>query len=169
MRPLEERDAGLVSELRLALPGGACLSMERMAIELAEGGEMLGFVEYADESPGEGWATFGVMAMREGKRGWGYGSEAVRLLEEHLGGERKRFRAAVSKELGLALYFWLRQGYQPAEPEQQAAWQGGGTADMIWMVGGENPGRRTENLEPRTQSQGKQGEEQDEGRISAYR
>ena len=48
------------------------------------------------------------------RRGWGHGSEAVRLLEEQLGREgAKRVRARVPVANGLALYFWLRLGYRP--------------------------------------------------------
>lgn len=145
LRPAEVGDAQIVDGLRAGLPGGDCSSADCMVIELVGEEEAVGFIDYADGSPGEGWATFGAMAVREGRRGWGYGSEAVRVLESHLSetSKAKRFRAAVSKELGLALYFWLRQGYQPAEPEEQGAWQGGGCADMIWMVGGENLELRT--------------------------
>jgi GNAT superfamily N-acetyltransferase len=57
------------------------------------------------------------IALAEAYRGWGYGSETVRLLEEWAIREElaERFRAEVSARNGLGLYFWLRLGYRPAE------------------------------------------------------
>lgn len=55
------------------------------------------------------------IALAKANRGWGYGSEAVRLLEEEAirGAIAQRFRAEVDLRNGLGLYFWLRLGYRP--------------------------------------------------------
>jgi len=72
----------------------------------------IGIVEY--EAIG-GWLTVQFIALAKAYRGWGYGSEAVRLLEESEIREdlAERFRAEVAMRNGLGLYFWLRLGYRP--------------------------------------------------------
>jgi hypothetical protein len=52
-----------------------------------------------------------LLALRADVRGWGYGSEAVSLLERVSGTKR---RALASPRVGLSLYFWLRLGYAPS-------------------------------------------------------
>ena len=67
------------------------------------------------------------IALAKAYRGWGYGSEAVRLLEEWAVRERiaERFRADVDVRNGLGLYFWLRLGYRPADGGQDTwRWSG---------------------------------------------
>lgn len=48
-------------------------------------------------------------------RGFGYGLEAVRIIERDAGerGRARRFEAEISPDEGLSLYFWLRLGYRP--------------------------------------------------------
>jgi len=76
------------------------------------------------------------MELAPERRGWGHGSEAVRLLEEQMAGEGvKRVRALVPVENGLALYFWLRLGYLPAAAGD-ADWPPTQAADSITMVRG---------------------------------
>ena len=60
-----------------------------------------------------GWLEVRFLALAKGLRGRGYGSEAVRLIEES--GRAQRFVARVSAGNGLGLYFWLRMGYRPGE------------------------------------------------------
>lgn len=78
--------------------------------------EPMGLLDCLLEHPGQGWLTFRLVEVGPPYRGLGYRSEAVRLLE----GEAmrrslaSRFRAEVSLEDGLGLYFWLRLGYSPA-------------------------------------------------------
>ncbi len=74
----------------------------------------------------DGWLEFRFLALAKGLRGWGYGSEAVRLIEES--GRAQRFVARVSAGNGLGFYFWLRMGYSPGklpwrerEPEDKIA------------------------------------------------
>ena len=73
------------------------------------------------------------MAAR--RRGWGYGSEAVRLIEGEALKRRwaRNFRADVCYRNGLGLYFWLRLGYRPAQ-EGKAFWRGDADGDIISMV-----------------------------------
>ena len=63
--------------------------------------------------PNDRWLEFRFLALAKGLRGWGYGSEAVRLIEES--GRARRFAAEVYAGNGLGLYFWLRMGYRPGE------------------------------------------------------
>jgi GNAT superfamily N-acetyltransferase len=65
-----------------------------------------------------GWLTVGFIGLAKAYRGWGYGSEAVRLVEEWAvrEGIAERFRAEIPVRSGLGLYFWLRLGYRPKEP-----------------------------------------------------
>ena len=77
-------------------------------------GVVIGRVECRADKPAAGWLTVGWIEVAEGERGWGYGSEAVRLLEVE--GKAERFLARVDTGNGLGLYFWLRLGYRPARP-----------------------------------------------------
>jgi GNAT superfamily N-acetyltransferase len=74
--------------------------------------EVIGIVEYAVKGD---WLTVAFIALAKGRRGWGYGSEAVRRLEAWVvrEGIAQRFRAEVDMRNGLGLYFWLRLGYRP--------------------------------------------------------
>jgi GNAT superfamily N-acetyltransferase len=92
-----------------------------------------------DDSAG-GWLTVGWIEVGEGWRGWGYGSEAVRLLEAEA--EAARFRADVDAGNGLALYFWLRLGYRPASVGEVPGKTPRGIITMVRT--------RTQNREPRT-------------------
>ena len=83
----------------------------------------------------DGWLVTTFIALAKGHRGWGYGSEAVRLLEEWAAREviATRFRAEVDLRNGLGLYFWLRLGYRPARKDE-FGWQEEGEADRMAMV-----------------------------------
>lgn len=88
--------------------GGGLLAVRRE-------GEPIGLVAYRVGEPAAGWLSVGILAIEEGWRGYGYGSEAVRLLEEGVlaRGLADRFRAEVPLGNGLGFYFWLRLGYRP--------------------------------------------------------
>ncbi|MBI2912976.1 MAG: GNAT family N-acetyltransferase [Chloroflexi bacterium] len=92
----------------------------------------IGLLDYRANSPAPGWLTVRFIAVAREYRGWGYGSEAVRLLEGEAARQwgAERFRAGVDVRNGLALYFWLRLGYRalhgPPGP--------GGAEDVIWMT-----------------------------------
>lgn len=75
----------------------------------------VGLLKYHADDPARGWLTTGFIAIAPALRGFGYGSEAVRLLEEWAvrEGLANRFRADVDPRNGLGLYFWLRLGYRP--------------------------------------------------------
>lgn len=102
-----------------------------LVIERRVDREPVGVIEHRVDEPKKGWLTFGLVAMRDGLRGFGYGSEAVRLIEGRSGS--KRFRAEVSKSIGLAFYFWLRQGYRPATAEE-AVWPTEEESDIIHVT-----------------------------------
>ncbi|MFQ5473307.1 MAG: GNAT family N-acetyltransferase, partial [Dehalococcoidia bacterium] len=102
-----------------------CSVLERHVVERKSDGAPIGIVDHRVSEPAEGWATFGAIVMSDGQRGWGYGAEAVGLIEDHVMKREgvRRFRARVDKRIGLALYFWLRRGYRPARAEE-AFWPG---------------------------------------------
>ncbi len=104
-----------------------------------------GLLDYRANSPassaagesaaGGGWLTVGFIAVARQQRGWGYGSEAVRLLEREASRRWRasRFRAGIDARNGLGLYFWLRLGYRPAAPSD-IFWPSQPGGDIIWMV-----------------------------------
>jgi hypothetical protein len=102
-----------------------------LVIERRSDSEPVGVIQYRENQPKQRWLTFGLVAMRDGLRGFGYGSKAVRLLEERSGA--RRFRAEVAKSIGLAFYFWLRQGYRPARPEE-TFWPVEEDSDIIHLI-----------------------------------
>lgn len=104
------------------------------------GGAVIGEVTCRADDPAAGWLSIGVIAVGEGWRGWGYGSEAVRLLEA--AGKAERFLAEVDAANGLGLYFWLRLGYRPARPREVPGRRSRGMIPMVRV--------RTQDREPRT-------------------
>ena len=102
---------------------------ETLVIARADGPAPIGLLVY--RLPDDGWLEFQFLALAKGLRGWGYGSEAVRLIEES--GRAQRFAARVNAGNGLGLYFWLRMGYRPAEPGE-ARWRAEEAGDIIAMV-----------------------------------
>ena len=103
-------------------------------------GAVIGEVKCRADDPAAGWLSVGFIALAEGERGWGYGSEAVRLLEAE--GKAERFLAGVDARDGLALYFWLRLGYRPASVGEVPGKTPRGIITMVRS--------RTQNREPRT-------------------
>ena len=103
-----------------------------MAIERANEEEPIGLLEYVVI---DGWLVTTFIALAKGHRGWGYGSESVRLLEEWAAREviATRFRAEVDLRNGLGLYFWLRLGYRPATVHE-FDWQRNEARDKMPMV-----------------------------------
>ena len=116
-------------ELRLLATGEAS---GVLVVKRAGEDEPIGLLEYAVI---DGWLVTTFIALAKGHRGWGYGSEAVRLLEEWAAREviATRFRAEVDLRNGLGLYFWLRLGYRPARKDE-FGWQEEGEADRMAMV-----------------------------------
>jgi ribosomal protein S18 acetylase RimI-like enzyme len=78
-------------------------------------GENVGFI---DCSAMDGWLDVRWIELAAEHRRRGLGAEAVRLLEAEAVRRWgvKRVRAHVPRDVGLALYFWLRLGYRPEVP-----------------------------------------------------
>lgn len=127
VRPAKASEAPFVREL---LDEFAC-ETDVLVIERHADREAVGVIAHQVDEPKKGWLTFGLVAMRDGLRGFGYGSEAVRMIEQR--SAARRFRAEVAKSIGLAFYFWLRQGYRPAKPEE-AFWPGDEESDIIHVI-----------------------------------
>ncbi len=105
---------------------GGLLAIERDAEE-----GPIGLLDYRVGKPMDGWVTVEFLALAAGHRGWGYGTEAVRLLEAET--RAQRYTASVHRRNGLGLYFWLRLGYRPAHAEE-AFWRGPDEHDTIAMI-----------------------------------
>lgn len=94
----------------------------------------IGVMHYRASDPAPGWLSIGFIAVAPAHRGFGYGAEAVRLLEaaSHVHGA-SRFRAGVPAGNGLGFYFWLRLGYRPARSDERL-WPSGSGRDMIFLI-----------------------------------
>jgi RimJ/RimL family protein N-acetyltransferase len=105
-RPIS-RSAG--EERSVDSRSGGVLVIERVGDE----GAPVGLVEYEVR---DGWLAIPFIVLAKAYRGWGYGSEAVRLLEDWAVRERvaERVRVGVPVRNGLGLYFWLRLGFRPS-------------------------------------------------------
>ena len=103
-----------------------------LVVERAGGDEAIGLLEYLVS---DGRLAIPFIALAKVYRGWGYGSEAVRLIEGWAARERfaTRFRAEVDVRNGLGLYFWLRLGYRPATVHE-FDWQRNEARDKMPMV-----------------------------------
>ncbi len=126
-RPANDQAARVIRE---ALPPWGRSGV--LVIQRVTEREPLGFLECESTS---GWLAVPFIALAKPYRGWGYGSEAVRLLEEWALRERvaRRFIADVPVGNGLGLYFWLRLGYHPAT-KGEVGWHEEGEADRMAMV-----------------------------------
>lgn len=117
-----------LSALRMSGQGG-----ETLVIARADDPEPIGLLQY--RLPEAGWLEFRFLALANGHRGRGYGSEAVQLIEHS--GLAQRFAAFVHAANGLAFYFWLRMGYRPAV-SGELTWREHDPGDMISMVRGDS-------------------------------
>jgi RimJ/RimL family protein N-acetyltransferase len=137
LRPQLKSEDAFIRELISELPASHKDSnaWDQHVVERKSDGSPVGIVEHRVEDPADGWATFGTIVMSDGQRGWGYGSEAVHLIEERLLKREgvRRFGARIDKRIGLALYFWLRRGYRPARPDE-AFWPNQKSDDIISMI-----------------------------------
>jgi len=104
---------------------------------LPVGSDVLAIVRQGDAVPigllvyqrrEDGWLEFRWLALAKGNRGWGYGSEAVMLVEEM--GPAWRFAADVYAGNGLGLFFWLRMGYRPGRPP----WKKDEATDRVTVI-----------------------------------
>ncbi|MDP2673562.1 MAG: GNAT family N-acetyltransferase [Dehalococcoidia bacterium] len=134
LRPLAEGDLAVAEpwyEEAVVAPIIECAADgERLAIVRVSDGTVIGLVDYRANSPDRGWLSVGFIAVVVGQRGWGYGSEAVRLLEAEA--KASRFRADVDAGNGLGL------GYRPARPGEVP---GGPERGIITMVRAAGDGR----------------------------
>jgi RimJ/RimL family protein N-acetyltransferase len=103
-----------------------------LAVARPDRDEPIGLLAYEVKG---GWLTVRFIALAKAYRGWGYGSEAVRLVEEWAvrDGVAERIRAEVDVRNGLGLYFWLRLGYRPAAV-REFDWPSDDSRDMMPMV-----------------------------------
>jgi RimJ/RimL family protein N-acetyltransferase len=111
------KTAGIPHRLPISRSAGEGRSVDArpdgvLVIERIDEGGPIGLLEYEMKKR---WLTVPFIALAKAYRGWGYGSEAVRLLELWAirEGLAERFRAEVDVRNGLGLYFWLRLGYRP--------------------------------------------------------
>ncbi len=102
------REPIIVDELHVMIEGAGA---ETLVITRAGDPSPIGLLVCG--LPAVGWLEFRFLSLAEGLRGWGYGSEAVGLIEDS--GRASRFAAEVYAGNGLGLFFWLRMGYRPAE------------------------------------------------------
>ena len=137
LRPLTEDDLAAVKpwyeEAVAATMGLPDADAQRLAIVRVSDRTVLGLLGYRVNNTDRG-VTMGFIAVARGQRGWGYGSEAVRLLEAEV--KAQRFRASVDARNGLGLYFWLRLGYRPARPDEVPGGPQSGIMPMMRIPGG---------------------------------
>jgi ribosomal protein S18 acetylase RimI-like enzyme len=115
--------------MRVALPL-ADWNESRVAITDPTG-EEIGFI---DCSVRDGWLDVRWIELAVEHRRRGLGAEAVQLLEAEAA-ERwgvRGVRANVPRDVGLALYFWLRLGYRPEGISDRES--GSGRRDTMGMV-----------------------------------
>ena len=91
----------------------------------------LGFIAWRAETaatPAE--SEIMAIAVAAARRNLGLGGEAVQALERLRPGDR--FLAAIPRSNGLAVYFWLRTGYRPLRPDEDAV--RARDPENLWMV-----------------------------------
>jgi GNAT superfamily N-acetyltransferase len=121
-----DREPVAVDELQHMVDEAGC---ETLVIAKADEPAPIGLLVF--RLAADGWLEFQFLALAQRLRGWGYGSEAVRMIEES--GLAQRFVARVSGGNGLGLYFWLRMGYRPGE----LPWREREPEDKIAMIRGQ--------------------------------
>ncbi len=105
---------GMYGPLDTAIPGES----SALVIDITGRQQTAGLIEYRMGEPARGWLTIVFMAIEPALRGWGYGSESVRLLEEAARQSgHASFCAPVTATSGLNVYFWLRLGYRLAHAD----------------------------------------------------
>lgn len=108
---------------------------DRLLVIAGTDGEPIGLVEYRVHEPAEGWLSIAFIALKDGLRGFGYGSEAVRALEAWAEKSHRvtSFLAEINPRNGLALYFWLRVGYRPVHAGE-VFWRAPDEGGIIAMI-----------------------------------
>ena len=74
--------------------------------------EPVALLVVALDDPKPAWATVALLAIARQEE-QDIAALGVALLEARLRGEASHVRASVPRDVGLALYFWLRLGYRP--------------------------------------------------------
>ncbi|MGD9891468.1 MAG: hypothetical protein AB7R89_15390 [Dehalococcoidia bacterium] len=70
------------------------------------------------------------LAIHRDQRNLGYGGEAVEWLETS--SPNRRFVAAIPRQNGLAVYFWLRVGFRPFRADEDR--ERSHDPDFLWML-----------------------------------
>jgi GNAT superfamily N-acetyltransferase len=104
---------------------------DALAIRRTGDSTPIGVLSASKGRPAEGWSTIDWLELAPDQRGWGYGSDAIRLLEARQ--KNVAFLAEVDPLNGLALYFWLRLGYRPARSDE-IFWRDRNERSIISMV-----------------------------------
>lgn len=99
--------AALEEDVTGPLVGGRAADV--FAFNRRVGGDLVGLA-YCDRDQHDVVDIMSVVIQRD-LRGWGFGSEAVELIEGQY--PNSSFVARVDPKDGLNLYFWLRLGYRP--------------------------------------------------------
>lgn len=86
----------------------------RLVIRRLGDGEAVGCAEWRLR---DGTLHIESLAVEEGHRGFGAGSEAARLVIEAALERAERVTAWAPKHQGLAVYFWFRMGFRPVPGE----------------------------------------------------
>lgn len=118
---------------------GAAVEAGEAVLIADEGARPIGAAVACVGAPGQGSAAVPFISIDPERRYRGLGGEAALALERHL---RARFGvksvyAAIPDWRGLAVYFWLRQGYRPVTAVE-APWPlislAGEVRPGIWML-----------------------------------
>ncbi len=100
--------------------------------QVLTGDSSTAFLAYELASPVPSAARVDFLAVSPEKRRLGIGGRTALALERRLRGKAKSVYTLVPASIGLALYFWLRLGYQPlTEREWPVSPQT--AAPSIWM------------------------------------
>ena len=122
LRSLSDTEASAVPWSRELRDGE---SVQRLAIVRLQDQALIGGLAFRILS---GRLIVDSIVISRDSRAWGYGSEAVQLLEGEVVRMNlaKQFMSDVTRQHGRCLYFWLRLGYRPL-PE-------GGKMKMVRVV-----------------------------------
>ena len=103
--------------------------VEALAFDRRDGGDLVGLAYCVRDEQRE-LVRIESVVIQPDLRGWGFGSEAVELVEGQY--PNSSFVARVDPKDGLNLYFWLRLGYRPGGPPSPVSSPSGD--GMITMI-----------------------------------
>ena len=106
-----------------------------VAITEAASGSAIGAAVALNDAPRTGVAAIPFISIDPNRRYRGLGGEATLALERHLRGRFgvEKVYAPIPDWRGLAVYFWLRQGFRPVT-FSEAPWP------LIGLIGDPRPG-----------------------------